>query len=247
VAHGIRYAKYLGASILLALTLIVLVGAVSLPDLERLLARLSRSLGGWTYLLVGALVFLETAALVGLLVPGETAVVIAGAVAARGEVDLVALLFLVWLAAAAGDSTSFLLGRRLGRPFLVAHGGRVRLDERRLGAVERFYDRHGGKAVLLGRFVGVARAVTPFLAGASRFPFRRFLPYSVLGTAAWAALFISIGYVSSDTLSAGGELASRIALAAALAVGVVALAVGRLRAARAGRRVPRTATAGALR
>jgi hypothetical protein len=78
-------------------------GVVELPDLEQALAELSQGLGAWTYLLVGALAFLETGAFVGLLAPGETAVILGGVVAAGGGVELAAMLVVVWVAAASGD------------------------------------------------------------------------------------------------------------------------------------------------
>jgi membrane-associated protein len=230
--HGARAWQYVGGLALAVLALAVLLGAIGVPDLERLVADLSRSLGAWTYLLVGGLAFLETAALVGLVVPGETAVVAAGVVAGRGEVELLPLLALIWLAAVAGDIASFLLGRRLGRPFLEAHGVRLRLDGDRLARIESFYDRHGGKAVIAGRFVGVARAVTPFLAGASGFALRRFVPYSLAGALAWATLFTLVGYAFSGSFAEAGDLATRIALAAALLLVLLFVLTSRVRSRR---------------
>jgi membrane protein DedA with SNARE-associated domain len=189
-----------------------------MPDLEQGLAELSQGLGTWTYLLVGALAFLETAAFVGLLAPGETAVVLGGVVAAGGEVDLVAMLLIVWLAAAAGDLVSFLLGGRLGRRFLHRHGLRFGVTPPRLQRVESFFDRHGPKAILAGRFVGVVRAVAPFLAGASAMRLRAFLPWSLLGTAAWSATFVLVGYAFSSSFHAAADAIAHGALALALAV-----------------------------
>ena len=138
-----------------------------MPDIASLLADLAATLGGWTYLLVAGLAFLETGAFVGLIAPGETAVVLGGVVAAQGEISLVAILLTAWVASLAGDVASFALGRRLGRPFLHQHGPRMKLSSARIERVEGFYDRHGGKAILVGRFVGIIRAVSPFIAGAS--------------------------------------------------------------------------------
>ena len=115
--------------------------------------------------------------------PGETAIVVGGVVAERGEVELAPLIGLVWVAAVGGDVVSFLLGRRFGRPFLDAHGERLRIRAEHVERVERIFDRHGGKAILVGRFVGILRALMPFVAGASRFPLRRFVPYTAVGSA----------------------------------------------------------------
>jgi membrane-associated protein len=204
-----------------AVALLVALGAVEPPEPGTILSDASDSLGAWTYLAVPALAFLETGAFVGLVVPGETAVLVGGVAAERGDVALLPLIGMVWAAAVAGDVVSFLLGRRLGRRFLVVHGPRLRVDAARLAWVERFYDHHGGKAILVGRFVGVVRAVSPFLAGSSGLELRRFVPYSVAGALAWATAFTLVGYGFSESFEAAGATATWVALAGAVLVAVV--------------------------
>jgi len=195
-------------------------GVIELPDLEAALTDLSDTLGQWTYLLVAGLAFLETGAFVGLIAPGETAVVLGGVVAAQGQVELGLLLVLVWLAAAAGDLTSFILGRRLGRRFIVARGPRIGVTPARLERVEGFFSRHGPKAILIGRFVGIIRAVAPFLAGASGLELRRFLPWSLLGTAAWASAFTLVGYLFHRSFSTAADTLTHGAFALAVVAGM---------------------------
>src|ERR671915_1981893 len=190
--------------------LLVAVGVIPLPDVDKPLEDASRTLGAWAYPAVAGFAFLETGAFVGLVVPGETAVVVGGVVAERGGVELVPLIGLVWLAAATGDLISFLLGRRLGRPFLERHGPRLRLGPERLARVDRFYDRHGGQAVLLGRFPGLVRAVSPFVAGASGLALKRFVLWSAAGALLWAATFTLVGYGFSESFAQSGETAARI-------------------------------------
>jgi membrane protein DedA with SNARE-associated domain len=206
------------AAIAFALTM---SGVIQLPDLDTALTDLADTLGPWTYALVGGLAFLETGAFVGLIAPGETAVVLGGVVAAQGEVKLGAILLLVWLAAAAGDLLSFALGRRLGRPFLAARGPRIGVTPARLDRVDAFFARHGAKAILIGRFVGIIRAVAPFLAGASGLRLRAFLPWSLLGTAAWATAFTLVGYLFSESFSSAAELLTHGALALAVVAALV--------------------------
>ncbi len=223
-AHGPSRRLLVGVGLLAAAALAATAsGLVEMPDLEQALEDLSQRLGAWTYLLVGALAFLETGAFVGLLAPGETAVVLGGVVAASGEADLAAMLVIVWLAAASGDLVSFLLGGRLGRRFLHRHGGRFGVTPPRLQRVEGFFERHGPKAILAGRFVGIVRAVAPFLAGASAMRLRDFLPWSLLGTAAWSATFVLVGYAFSSSFQAAADAIAHGALAAALAVTAVLL------------------------
>ena len=171
------------------------VGLVHLPKLETVMLDVGHALGPWTYLVVGVLAFLETGAFVGLIAPGETTVIVGGLVAGQGQISLVLLIALVWTCAVAGDLTSYALGRRLGREFLVRHGPRLKITEARLAHVEAFFARRGGMTILIGRFIGLVRALAPFLAGASRMPLRTFLPYDVLGAGAWSATFCVLGYV----------------------------------------------------
>src|SRR3954447_14867339 len=117
----------------------VATGLVNPPDLDAALTDLADSLGPWTYALVAGLAFLETGAFVGLIAPGETALVLGGVVAARGGVDLPLILALTWAAAALGDLASFVPGRRLGRRFLERHGPRMGVSEPRLARVEEFF------------------------------------------------------------------------------------------------------------
>jgi len=170
-------------------------GLVHPPSVKSIVEDLGDKLGNWTYLLVGLAAFLETGAFVGLIAPGETFLIFGGVVAGQGTISLVTLIAIVWACAVAGDLASFFAGRRLGREFLVRHGPKVAITEERIGQVEAFFDRHGGKAILLGRFVGLVRAVNPFLAGSSGLTLRRFLPYDIIGAGAWASLLLVLGYV----------------------------------------------------
>jgi membrane protein DedA with SNARE-associated domain/membrane-associated phospholipid phosphatase len=202
-------------------------GLVELPNVEHLIEDAGKALGKWTYLLVGLLAFLETGAFVGLIAPGETTVIVGGLVAGQGQISLTLLIAIVWTCAVVGDLTSYTLGRKLGRDFMVRHGARVKITEERLEQVEAFFERRGGVTILIGRFIGLVRAIAPFVAGASRMPLRKFLPYDVLGAGLWASAFCVLGYVfwqSFDTLTAWvsrGLFA--FGLVVALIVGIVYL------------------------
>src|SRR4051812_29996938 len=135
---------FVGALAITALALVA-TGTVELPDLEHALTDLSETLGPWTYALVGGLAFLETGAFVGLIAPGETAIVLGGGVAAQGEINVFAVLGIAGIAAARGDTASFALGARLGRGFIPRHGPRLGMTAPRVERVERFYARHGAK------------------------------------------------------------------------------------------------------
>ncbi len=204
-------------------------GAFELPNLDKLLEDVGRTLGAWTYLLVGALCFLESGAFVGLLIPGETAIIVGGVVAGQGKLDIVLLIALVWSTAVAGDLFSFALGRRLGREFLVEHGPKVQITEARIEQVEHFYGRHGGKAVFLGRFVGLVRAISPFLAASSGMPLRRFLPYDVLAAGIMGTVFCLVGFVFWHSLDQVLAVAKRGTFALATTIVVVSALVVAIR------------------
>jgi undecaprenyl-diphosphatase len=196
-------------------------GWIEPPNLEELLLDIGETLGAWTYLLVGVMAFLETGAFVGLIAPGETAMIIGGVIAGQGQISVITLIGIAWTAAVLGDVASYELGRRLGRDFLVRHGPRFQITAERLATVEAFFDKHGGKAIFVGRFVGIIRAVAPFLAGSGGMRFRRFLPYDILGAGLWATTFILLGYVFWQSLDRLLTVAKQGAFGLGIAISVV--------------------------
>jgi membrane protein DedA with SNARE-associated domain/membrane-associated phospholipid phosphatase len=191
-------------------------------DLQGLLEDISNTLGAWTYLLVGTFAFAETGAFVGLVVPGETVMLLGGAVAGQGAIDIYLLIAIAWFAAWAGDTTSFFLGRRLGREFVMRHGPRVGISHERFEKVEDYFSRHGGKTIFIGRFISLIRAFAPFIAGSSGMRYRAFVPYSILGTGLWASAHILIGYFFSRSIETGAKYAGKGAFLLGTLIVVVA-------------------------
>lgn len=153
--------------------------------------------GAAVYVVVGLLAFGEAAAFVGLLLPGEVAVLLGGVLASQGRVSLPVLLVVVAVAAIAGDSAGYEIGRRWGSRLLA-----TRVAQRHTGAVDDVMAqlrRHAGEAVFVGRWTSVLRAVVPAMAGMSRMPYRRFLAFNVLGGVAWAAVFTLAGYAAGES------------------------------------------------
>ena len=174
-------------------------------------------LGQWGYVVIFAVATAESAAFLGLLVPGESLVIIAGILAGQGLLDLDALIVTVAIGAAVGDSLGYEFGRRLGRGWATRYGGRLGVTEDRLKRAEAFFSRHGGKAVFFGRFVGFARALVPFIAGSARMRYLVFLPFNLVGAGLWAAIVVLLGYFV-------GQVAHQWAGKASAILGVVALA-----------------------
>jgi len=181
-------------------------------DLQTLLDEFANFLGPWTYLVIGILSFLETGAFVGLLVPGETALLIGGAVAGQGVINVYLLIAIAWVMAFLGDTTSFWLGHRLGREFILKHGPRFGISHERYEQVEDYFAKHGGKTVLIGRFIGLVRALSPFVAGSSGMRYRAFAPYSILGSGLQITMHILAGYFFARSIEAAAEYVGLAAL-----------------------------------
>jgi membrane protein DedA with SNARE-associated domain len=190
-----------------------------LPYLLDLVARL----GEWSYLIIGLAAALECAAFAGLLVPGESLVLASGFLAHQGVLSLDAVIVAAALGAIAGDNIGYQIGARLGRAWLLRHGGRLGVTDARLRRAERFFERHGPKAVFVGRFVGFARALVPFVAGASRMAYRRFVVYDTLGAALWTVTFVVLGYALGASWRVAEKWVGRVGLLAGLVVAIVGL------------------------
>jgi membrane-associated protein len=145
------------------------------------------------------LAFAEAAFFLGFVLPGETALLVGGALCATGVFPLALFLPAAVVAAIVGDSVGYEVGHRYG-PRL--RGSRVgqRIGPDRWAASEAFFHRHGGKAVFLGRSQALLRAMTPALAGASKLPYRTFLPWNALGGLVWAGGMVLLGYVFGHSL-----------------------------------------------
>jgi membrane protein DedA with SNARE-associated domain len=190
-----------------------------LPCLLDLVARL----GEWSYLIIGLAAALECAAFAGLLVPGESLVLASGFLAHQGVLSLDAVIVAAALGAIAGDNIGYQIGARLGRAWLLRHGRRLGVTDARLRRAERFFERHGPKAVFVGRFVGFARALVPFVAGASRMAYRRFVVYDTLGAALWTVTFVVLGYALGASWRVAEKWVGRVGLLAGLVVAIVGL------------------------
>jgi membrane protein DedA with SNARE-associated domain len=154
--------------------------------------------GPLAYLLIVALAFGESAAFIGLFLPGETALLVGGALASQGRVSLPLLLVLAIIAAVAGDTVGYEVGRRGGPALRRSRLGRM-IGDRRWAQAERLLARRGGLAVFLGRWIGVMRPLVPSLAGMGRMPYRRFLLFNIAGGIPWAIASVLGGYAAGSS------------------------------------------------
>ena len=145
------------------------------------------------YALLFAIVFAETGLFAGFFLPGDSLLITAGLIAASGELELPLVIATLSFGAIMGDSTGYFIGTQLQRAFLRKKET-LFFRKEHLEKTERFYEKHGSKAVFLARFVPVVRSFSATLAGVAKMPYPVFLFYSVSGSIVWVLCFTSIGY-----------------------------------------------------
>ncbi|MGW6961798.1 DedA family protein [Streptomyces chartreusis] len=187
--------------------------------------------GWWSYAVVFALTAAETSAFVGLLVPGETAVLLAAAVTGHGDLNVVLLSAVVVAGAVTGDNLGYALGRRCARR--PGHRWTPRIPRRhRDGRLQAFLAHHSGAAVFTGKFIGFARTFLPYVAGSSGMPYRRFFLYSAAASLVWGTGTVLVGHFVGSAAIELLHRAGLIGVAALAAVIVPVLAVLRIRTGR---------------
>lgn len=178
--------------------------------------------GPVAYAVIAALVFGEAAVFLGFVLPGETAVLIGGVLAATGRLQLAVLLVLVVVAAILGDTVGYEVGRHLGPRALTSRP--LRRHQGRVEGAQRFLRRRGGTAVFIGRWTAFLRAVMPGLAGISRMPYPRFLFFNAAGGVLWGVAIGLLGYFAGNSYSAVENTLGRTS-AVVLAVLVIVVLV----------------------
>ena len=149
--------------------------------------------GVWTYLILFLIIFLETGLVVTPLLPGDSLLFAAGAFAAKGALDVAWLFLLLSLAAVLGDTANYWIGCILGPK--VFRQERVRfLNKEYLDRTHQFYEKYGGKTIIIARFVPIIRTFAPFVAGIGSMTYWRFIAYNVVGGVAWIAICLFAGY-----------------------------------------------------
>lgn len=198
------------------------------------LKHLGNSVGAWLYVIAGGLAFAEAAILVGMVLPGETALLVAGYFCHQGVLSLPVMIVVAIVCAIAGDSVGYEFGRHFGPPLRRSRvGGWV--GEHRWNMVDAFLHRHGGKAVLLGRLTAILRALMPSMAGMSGMRYRTFFIWNATGGVFWAGGCVLLGYLFASALQRIEKYLTwgPLAALAVLIVGYVAISVRRRRRERA--------------
>ena len=156
------------------------------------------SLGPWTYVLLFAIVFAETGLVVTPFLPGDSLLFACGALAANGTLDVWIVWALLTTAAILGDAVNYAAGRYAGPRVFRAEdrSGLVHklLNREHLAEAHAFFERHGGKAIVLARFVPIVRTFVPFVAGAGTMTYRAFAIYNIAGAILWVSVCVGAGY-----------------------------------------------------
>ena len=167
---------------------------------ERLVAIVNAS-GPWTYAVLFAIIFAETGLVVTPFLPGDSLLFAAGALSATGVLRIEVLVPVLLVAAVLGDAVNYAVGARLAHRFLNPEGGQVSgrlgklVKRQHVEQAHAFFVKHGGKAVVLARFVPIVRTFLPFVAGGADMPYRTFAFYNVIGAVAWVGICIGAGYL----------------------------------------------------
>lgn len=156
------------------------------------LAEFASQYGSWIYALLFAIIFSETGFVVTPFLPGDSLLFAAGALAALGEMDVHTLFVLLTLAAVLGNTVNYTVGHFIGEK-VFSENARI-LKKQYLDRTHRFFEKHGGKTIILTRFVPILRTFAPFVAGAGTMSFSRFQIYNLIGGVAWTASFLYGGY-----------------------------------------------------
>jgi membrane-associated protein len=164
-----------------------------LVHLDVHLGALIRDYGVWVYAILFAIVFAETGLVVTPFLPGDSLLFVAGALAALGGIDVNVLVLSLILAAVLGNSTNYAIGRFLGKRLFRDRSSRW-LNPAYLDRTHAFYERHGGKAVVISRFIPIVRTYVPFVAGLGAMGYGRFTLFNVAGAVLWVASLCYAGY-----------------------------------------------------
>jgi membrane-associated protein len=196
--------------------------------LDQHLGQLISQYGAWTHLILFLIVFCETGLVVTPFLPGDSLLFAAGTFAALGALDLWLVVLLLIVAAIAGDTVNYWIGAYIGPR---AFSGDIRfLRKEYLDRTHAFYEKHGGKTIILARFVPIIRTFAPFVAGVGAMSYPKFITYNVVGAVLWVGLFVLGGYFFGN-ISVVRENFTLVILAI-IAISVLPIVIEALRARR---------------
>ena len=165
-----------------------------ISHLDTHLVSWSQTMGPWLYVLLFAIIFCETGLVVTPFLPGDSLLFAVGALCALGGLNIAIIIPLLLVAAILGDAANYFIGMTVGPKVFTSTTSKL-LNRAHLLRTQAFYDKYGGKTIIIARFIPIVRTFAPFVAGIGKMQYRRFLSFNVIGAVAWVALFIPAGYV----------------------------------------------------
>lgn len=148
--------------------------------------------GIWTYVILFFVIFAETGLIFFPFLPGDSLLFAVGAFAALGHLNVTALLISLFVAAIIGDSVNYFIGRNFGKK--IVDNPKIPINQEHLDETQRFYEKNGGKTIVIARFIPIIRTFAPFVAGASNMRYKDFMFFNVMGAFVWVFAFVLAGY-----------------------------------------------------
>jgi len=161
--------------------------------IDRHLVEIIKDYGTWTYLVLFMIIFSETGFVVTPFLPGDSLLFVIGALGASGVLDFKLILLLLIIAAVVGNTVNYFVGKMIGHKLLAMKNSRI-IKKEYLYKTQAFYKKHGGKAIILSRFIPIIRTFAPFVAGLGRMNFTKFFIFNCVGGITWVLLFMFAGY-----------------------------------------------------
>jgi len=194
-----------------------------LPELD--LATLAHQIGPWAIvLLLAAIIFTESGILAGFFLPGDTVLFTAGVLVQTGVIDvnIFILIAVLFVAAVGGVSFGYWFGHKFGRR-VFKKSDSLFFRHEYIEKAEQFYARHGGKTIILARFIPIVRTLAPIIAGVAKMDYRRFLVYNVIGAVIWIGSVVPVGYLAGGWLESSGTHIGTIIIPAIILVVILSL------------------------
>ena len=201
--------------------------------IDQHLAALSAEYGVWIYAILFLIIFCETGLVVTPFLPGDSLLFAAGGIAALGEVNIHLMVALLLVAAILGDAVNFAIGKYFGARLFANPDSKI-FRRAYLDKTHAFYEKHGGKTIIIARFVPIVRTFAPFVAGMGNMHYGRFIRYNIIGAILWVVLFSYAGYFFANIPLVKNNLA--LVLAAIIVISVLPGVIEVVRARRAAKR-----------